>query len=268
MADSYTFPKWDDFSFPRYAGSRLASQVAQVLDTAGVPNVLWGSLAMNVLGCPEVGEDTQLIIPDRFAQAATDAISVAGLNPCPHGSTCGVIKGRDEPYPNTHFHINEDEVTQTVDFYRKSSLIWSLPDMKPGNPSTNDRTYILASDARHPVSHIWKGGTSCGSGPFPNNFPPVKILTKIALVEALILLCCRDFDSRNPQRGVWIDALSSMATFVVRDPDPKELDPRFSVFWKCIKERESKTACDILGELRAGLLMAGELPPPPKRADD
>jgi hypothetical protein len=84
-----------------------------------------------------------------------------------------------------HLHTGpEYEYFEVFSLYAKSHLPWSFPDLTLGPGDT--RTYMFTNDARLPPRT--QGGST---GPWDTLYP-VKILTHVALLEALCLLYLRD----------------------------------------------------------------------------
>ncbi|KAL5337206.1 hypothetical protein BJX70DRAFT_399851 [Aspergillus crustosus] len=194
-------------------GADTPADFARILDTAGVPNLLFGWTALALLGKDRGYKEVDFVINDNQVDTARKAIEDrfgaqhCSDSNCPeldehrnahHFGENGLIAQRGftpevqkealaydqyHPVAAIHFHIITGvNCFEILSLHRKSSLLWWLPDLELAAPDRNDRNLTVTSDDRLPTHH------GC-TGPWVGYYS-VKILTQVAFAEALILLKC------------------------------------------------------------------------------
>ncbi|KAL1850887.1 hypothetical protein Plec18167_002625 [Paecilomyces lecythidis] len=241
----------------------LAASIAQLLDEAEIPNVLWRALAVYCHGVPG-GGCPDFVIPDHLIQPAYEKLLASGFFPCEDGDEC---PQHWHPHlslrPDRHVHIIPGDGRAAVCLYKKSGLLWRLPDFEIGPPAVDDRYLMLASDKRLPP----RTGVISGSGPWPSYLYPVKIPTAACIIETYILLSCRDYDEeQNSYFYTWQCWLFGMLVHV-QDKcfNDEDLLPDFQPYYRT--PPPGRNAKFI--ELRNKLMDRNELPPsPPYKSSD
>ncbi|KAL4810201.1 hypothetical protein BDV18DRAFT_54472 [Aspergillus unguis] len=236
-----------------FKGHRIASvrsdaaAAAQIMDSASVPNVLVGWLAIGLVGNEISINDVEFVIPDNLREQAKTALGNAGYTRCtdpkclelhedrspsidsfPTETFIGrVIQGqlsklvnlyRYHPVPHAHYHLRSGNV---LSLFRKSYYLWWLPDFSNGPPSPDDPHLALSNDARKvPTKQLdaWPGSVkmiepffhSSSSGHWPSELYPVRILTATTHIEALILLLCRDLSLEYPLDWRWFCQVNAL----------------------------------------------------------
>ncbi|RJE26185.1 hypothetical protein PHISCL_01433 [Aspergillus sclerotialis] len=221
---------------------------------------------MWTFGIPTVSSGPQFIVPDHLIQPAYRTLLAAGFPPCQEGGNCLQLRGnRSSPRPEEHFHLYpelvDDVHTDILGLYKKSNLLWTLPDLELKLPAADDPNFMLASDERLPKT------PDGGSGPWPSFLHPVRILTPTRFLETQILLHCRDYLHANCYSAHWNANLTYIAEYVKPHNLIKEedLDPRFLPFWRTMVDLNNlppQSFKEELSKVRQKLIEDNELPPP------
>ncbi|KAJ0420968.1 hypothetical protein BJY00DRAFT_312636 [Aspergillus carlsbadensis] len=143
-------------AFPAKIDYPFESQIARLLDEAGVPNFMWGEPYLGILGSSTAFFFSMWVVPDHLIDQAGEALAKASFPPCKHGrDTCTTFHERiTHPYPDHHFHTDLTypdawpTLSAGVHLYKKSRLFWEFSDPTPGPPPPNDPYYMLAGDPR------------------------------------------------------------------------------------------------------------------------
>ncbi|GAE00223.1 hypothetical protein PVAR5_8961 [Paecilomyces variotii No. 5] len=236
---------------------QIAARIAQLLDEAEIPNVLWIGLAQHCHGVTGASLP-DFVIPDHLIQPAYEKLLASGFFLCEEGEKCIQHK-----YPrlflksDRHVHTIAGEPRSVVHLYKKSGLLWRLPDFEMGPPAADDRHLMLSNDERLPPGQAVFGG----SGPWPPSLYPVKIPTAACIIETYILLSCRDWDS--DQNGYFSSWQMSLFRILVEVQDKyfndEDLLPDFRPYWQTPAPGRNHK----FFELRKKLMESNELPPSP-----
>ncbi|PGH23779.1 hypothetical protein AJ80_02209 [Polytolypa hystricis UAMH7299] len=97
----------------------LVATVSQLLDSGGVPNVLWGNYLLTVYGIPSL-------------------------------TNCVVVAVRSRPPPISHFHLNTKDVH--IYLYPQSQVLPNISDLKKA-----EGQIVSASDPSLPRSRMGYG---------------------------------------------------------------------------------------------------------------
>ncbi|KAJ6130838.1 hypothetical protein N7512_003618 [Penicillium capsulatum] len=131
-----------------------AAQVAEVLDKAEIPSLLWGSWAIATIG--------------KFVISTS------------------LVGG---PAGDAHFHdLKHKTYKGPLRLHRKSTLIWWVPDPVLEHPEKDDSFFTLTNDPEA----LPNGRNDGPSGPWTGLYP-IRILKPVHMTEALMFLECRDF---------------------------------------------------------------------------
>ncbi|KAI9373512.1 hypothetical protein BJX61DRAFT_541664 [Aspergillus egyptiacus] len=255
---------------------KLAADVAFHLDEAGVPNLLFGWLALSLVGSREILTEIDFVIPDAQIPTATATLVALGYPLCAHprcaeltfdrvGDRCrhmGLITSdnRYHPVAAAHFHLKSGQYLLSL--HAQSSLLWWLPELQPGPPAADDPDLTLSNDSKLPP-YAENGGT----GPWPGDLHPVKILNPNSFTEAVIMLYCRDSARDLRLYSVWIRIMSSLmdADGILGQRVEKHLRPKFQLAWDCFNQRIPIAPLESYYKemklLRNRLARAGELGP-------
>ncbi|KAL4874204.1 hypothetical protein BJY04DRAFT_204256 [Aspergillus karnatakaensis] len=193
-------------------GSQFAADVARILDSERVPNLLFGWLAFALVG-EDMGFRLIDFVVNKNQLAATREVLERriGIRPCddPGCEELSVNRRQDilrnirsmtfdknvqeawldktrvRPIAEFHYHIGmQDQDYDILSFHSRDHLLWSLDDIKLEAPAENDRNITLTTDHQLPRAH------GC-SGPW-TQLNPIKILTQLAFTEAVMMLQARD----------------------------------------------------------------------------
>ncbi|KAL5337208.1 hypothetical protein BJX70DRAFT_399853 [Aspergillus crustosus] len=263
-------------------GAGLATGVANVLDKSGVPNLLFGWLAIALLAKDEGLKDIDFVVNDHQVEVARDVLVRAGfkactLETCPemhenrahhlaepggfiaqHGLTPEakaewLATNSVHAIAAVHFHLDSQaQHFAILSLFPKSQLLWWLPDLELRDPAPDDRNLTLTTNCQLPP-------TSECSGPWIG-FYPVKILTPIALVEGLLTLTCRDVGHPRDLANVWAEMAQ---TFMELDAYiTAGVAQEFKDLWNHLMARRppGSTVAKAYDRLIATLLPAGRLP--------
>ncbi|PYH95908.1 hypothetical protein BO71DRAFT_439959 [Aspergillus ellipticus CBS 707.79] len=201
----------------------LEDMVAEALDKAGVPYCMWGGAVLRIYGSATTNiHFSGWVVPDRVLQQAVESLNDEGLDTCPFGSSCQSLSGHSVPLivPDWHCHPDDDIAiesapTPTLNVYKSSRLLWSLPDPPVGAPSVGDPDYMLASDPRIPEFKDPMSPWASRGRHDPDRYP-IKIPTASKYAGSLIKLQCRDLAA--PELGSWTSQVGCMCD-IVNDVD-------------------------------------------------
>ncbi|KAL4809459.1 hypothetical protein BDV18DRAFT_132117 [Aspergillus unguis] len=190
--------------------ANLASRISRVLDEGGVPHVLFGWLAVALIGCNEGFGDVDFIIADEKIEAARERLkhfngATACEKPgCPHFKVDPLDRGFQGPSSppsrnryrlpgKYHFHVNPAYVLR---IHEKSNIAPWLPDPQPGPPAANDPNYWRTNDWER-----WANPGDLGpSGPWIFLYP-IKTLSPDALMG--VVGYRQDMDAGLPIGNLW-----------------------------------------------------------------
>ncbi|RLL95507.1 hypothetical protein CFD26_103719 [Aspergillus turcosus] len=250
-------------------------KISRFLDAHGIPNVLWGELVMNMFLIPLVPDGIYFVIPDEHIDKARDLLVAAGFPPCQLGEYCGF----DWPnslhgIPYAHFNIVDrgplcyykpeeygpnPREWYTLELYKKSELLWGMPEIPLGIPKADDPDYWTVDDKRLPkVSKELQRGRV-----FEADYP-VKIPSPARYAESLTLLLFRDSYPEPTARGsFWdllildlLDVMDEHRLFKLEDLPPRTRS-WFRILTETPRERTHGDAEDRFG---AEMREAGEVP--------
>ncbi|KAM0743868.1 hypothetical protein ACQRIT_001182 [Beauveria bassiana] len=146
----------DDIAGKTSPDGKPVVRICQILNSAGVPNVLWGNYLLRIYGVPTIIDDVAFVVPDDRITAASSALVQANFPLC-NNLNCDSTYRFQARRPLVHFHMSDVFV---LSLYQKSDVLWEL----------------TALDS--PTSE------NAGS-----------ILTVAKYCESLLLLMCRDYDT-------------------------------------------------------------------------
>ncbi|KAL2872043.1 uncharacterized protein BJX67DRAFT_376889 [Aspergillus lucknowensis] len=272
------------------------ADVAQILDDAGIPSVLWGWLALALFHEIGAKSEVDFVIPDHEVESATNALTASGFTPCgdvqcaelrvdrlpadhlDHWDNllvehrllseshvrCILAEDRFHAVAPVHFHIQSrypHSGYQILSLHQKSSLLWSFPEFGPAPPPADDRNLIISDDPR------WASTTGdWGSGPWENVYP-MKVLTPWGYAEAVMLFYWRDCGHFQNLDKFW----SSLLICLMEHDEhiSGQLRPQFQMAWDWLNGRTSRREDRTwagLWRLRDKLIADGELTDlPPRR---
>ncbi|KAA8641637.1 uncharacterized protein ATNIH1004_011773 [Aspergillus tanneri] len=227
----------------------LVTSISRLLNTAGVPALLWGNYLLTIYGVPTIvdvstfatkaimeitlnfEQGVAFVVPDALTEVSYSALSRAGFLTCTRNSDCPHQTSSRCPPPTRHLHI-DDELT--VSLYRKSDVLWELPEfgLVPHGKSPD---IMYASDTQLPSASLGHG-----RGRFNSPLSPVRIPTALRYCEALILLLCRDRGSIY--EAYWMAILTYMLEYVDGTPilDEKDMRDGCRHFYQALKSGDSK----------------------------
>ncbi|KAF2107974.1 hypothetical protein BDV96DRAFT_588020 [Lophiotrema nucula] len=175
--------------------SSVAS-IAQALNAAQVPCVLWGHCLLNIHGVPSIVSSIDFVVPDDRLQVSIETLSkVRTLPACLRGELC---PSGPQPYsPAPAFHIHMDGSKVTVDLYLQSETLWFLPsfDGTLSSPRKAKVPFDLVIASDQTILPPRRPGR--GSGVFPSTEYPVLVPRAHVLLEAFMRLYVRDAETRT-----------------------------------------------------------------------
>ncbi|GAO18651.1 uncharacterized protein UV8b_03399 [Ustilaginoidea virens] len=216
----------------------FVASLAQLLNSAQVPCVLWGHVLLRVHGVPTIVGAVDFVVPDELLSVATQALTPhEKLIPCPDGKECDIVcPTRPTPAPVSHLHIEGAE--EPVGLYPQSDTLWFLPPLQAAL-ITPDRGqlppyYALASDKSIlPPSRIGRG-----SGFFTSTVHPVVIVPSHVLLEAFMRFCARYI--WTPPGGFSISMICYVGLYIDEDGflDLNQLSEPLSSSYLALKRGE------------------------------
>ncbi|KAL4875273.1 hypothetical protein BJY04DRAFT_224241 [Aspergillus karnatakaensis] len=254
-------------------GASTAADVARILDRNGIPNILFGYLALALVGKDMESTDIGFVVNDGQVEDVRRVLArEMGMEAC-SDSSCSELEvsriedihsrlryqpglGPDDlkrvfafdvehPAAVLHFHIlgTQDPHYALVSIHCQKDLLWWMDGpIQLQQPAQDDRVLSLTTDNRLPTTH------GC-SGPWTGLYP-IKILTQVAFAEASIRLACRDYDHPSELLGCWLAFLIPLAP---HDPQIRtRILPIFKEFWDFSQFRT--TACETKDETYVNLI--------------
>ncbi|PLB55317.1 hypothetical protein P170DRAFT_505921 [Aspergillus steynii IBT 23096] len=261
----------------RYSGTEstritreLISQIAQLLDGARIPYVLWGESMMRALGTPAMPFSIDFVIGDGWHEKAHKVLRTAGFSHCAHGPSC-VLKRPSErkPYPAAHLHL---DAHRPLRLYAQTELLWEFPNLPLKRPAADDQYFMVTTDLRLPEQ---KEGCPPEYGRYDTSLYPVKVPHPTKLVEALILLICRDQHPSPHVLGfdrLWFLWFMHLLMYVGETGllQPEKLEPHFMPVWEeaCSDSFIEEPRLRAIKHLQATLWQQKALPPHRPNAPD
>ncbi|KAL2825918.1 hypothetical protein BDW59DRAFT_161298 [Aspergillus cavernicola] len=127
---------------PASEPAKLAAEVARIIDAAQMPNILWGWVALSLIGDMTEFVYIDFVIPDLKICLATRVLAAAGYPLCKDRS-CNELKGNRTPNvlgryrhhfpPEAYYHLPGSRPT-LVSLLRKSDILLWLPKYEVGPP--------------------------------------------------------------------------------------------------------------------------------------
>ncbi|OIW30825.1 thioredoxin reductase [Coniochaeta ligniaria NRRL 30616] len=195
----------------------FVQSLAQALNSAQVPCVVWGNCLDSLQGVPALINSCDFVIPNDCLEAGTVALATCDdLVPCPDPESCFIIdEKRISPPPASHAHFGY-ALEDTVGLYLQSETLWFLPPMDASlllpNKVDLPPYFALASDETvFPPRR--RPGRGCGV--FPSTAPAVIAPKPHILLEAYMRLFARD-------HGKWVGLIGvrtmcNMSSYVDAD---------------------------------------------------
>ncbi|KAL7622037.1 hypothetical protein AAE478_007538 [Parahypoxylon ruwenzoriense] len=186
----------------------LVASIAQRLNSAQIPCVLWGHFLFNVHGIPSIIDSIDFVIPDDCLEVgAKEVAQIDSLTMCPDMEGCRASSTeRFTPGPAFHLHVKGLEITAGL--YVQSETLWFLPPLQTSLsfptklPISSD--FLFASD-QTPLPP-WRPGR--GSGVFQPGNHEVIVPKAHILLEAFLRIHARDSGKRVGSFGI------SMITYI------------------------------------------------------
>ncbi|KAL1868846.1 hypothetical protein VTK73DRAFT_3489 [Phialemonium thermophilum] len=178
-------------------GEDLVGSIAQAINSAKVPCVLWGHYLLNLHGVPSIIGSIDFVVPDKDLPASAKSLApFKTLKACNDVGSCPTSSpNRYTPPPAFHKHLEQDPEV-TVDLHLQSKTLWFLPPLNdsvlyPAKASLPSH-YVLASDRS--VLPPWRPGR--GYGFFRSDRNVVVVPRSHVMLEAFIRLHARDSGKR------------------------------------------------------------------------
>lgn len=215
------------------------------------------------------------IIPDEHIKKARDLLVAAGFPLCQLGKYCGFDWPKScHGIPYAHFNIVDlgplyyykpeeygpnPREWYTLELYKKSELLWGMPEIPLRIPKADDPDYWTVKDKRLPTVAI-----EFQRGRVVEADYPVKIPSPARYAESLTLLFFRDNLPEETFRGNFWDLLQ-LDMQVVMDEHRlfklEDLPPRTRSWFKILTETpRERTHGDAEQRFGAEMREAGEVP--------
>ncbi|KAJ4386112.1 hypothetical protein N0V93_009004 [Gnomoniopsis smithogilvyi] len=223
---------------------KFVSSIAQALNAAEVPCVLWGHCLLRVHGVPTIVASVDFVVPDDSLEIAAKTLTNTKLlSPCPDLSTClASSPDRYTPPAAAHLHIDSSEVT--VGIYTQSETLWFLPRLDISFPPDTQhkklelpQQFCLASDRT--ILPPWRPGR--GSGAFQSGYHPILVPKAHVLLEAFLRLYARDLGKKVGSFGMAM--ISYMEEYVDDDGllDSDQLPEPLNTFYRDLRAGRMKS---------------------------
>ncbi|KZZ99233.1 thioredoxin reductase [Beauveria brongniartii RCEF 3172] len=241
----------DDIAGKTSLDGKPVARICQILNSAGVPNVLWGNYLLTIYGVPTIIDDVAFIVPDDRITAASSALAQANFTPCGNNLNCDRSYRFQARPPLEHFHMSDVFV---LSLYQKSDTLWELTDLD--SPTSENAASILsASDPSLPSAAPGRG-----QGRLSSEYSAVRVPAVAKFCESLLLLMCRDYNTTY--ETYWMALLTYIIEYVDETDSfsAKDLGYEFRKFYCAVKEADASSMWPLLEELRSNLFSSGRLP--------
>ncbi|OAA39419.1 hypothetical protein NOR_06257 [Metarhizium rileyi] len=242
----------DDMAGKTLLDGKPVARICQILNSAGVPNVLWGNYLLTIYGVPTIIDDVAFVVPDDGITAASSALAQANFTPCGNKLTCDRSYRFQARRPLEHFHMSHVFV---LSLYRKSDTLWELTDLdSPTWETAPARLILSASDPSLPPAAPGRG-----QGRLPSEYSAVRVPAVAKYCESLLLLMCRDYNTTY--ETYWMALLTYIIEYVDETDyfSANDLSYEFRKFYCAVKEADASSMWSLLEELRADLSSSGRL---------
>ncbi|KAJ5751366.1 hypothetical protein N7533_008394 [Penicillium manginii] len=228
---------------------KLVMKFCQILDSAGVPNVLWGNYLLTIYGVPTITDDVAFVVPDDKIKKASSALEQSGLPPCAKQLSCPHLRGFQARPPSEHVHVSDE---LALSLYRKSDTLWEFEGLH-GGQFEKPLDILSASDVRLPSAIPGRG-----RGRLSPEYSLVRIPSAARFCEALILLLCRDYNTIY--ETYWMALLTYILEYVDETDifDVNNLADEYKEFFFALKKGDSSMFL-LLDQLRCTLFSSGRL---------
>ncbi|KAL3456246.1 hypothetical protein BJX64DRAFT_294294 [Aspergillus heterothallicus] len=249
----------------------IASESARMLESAKIPCVLFGWIAMNHAGVEVNSLEVELVIMDHHLQAANAVFDAANFVLC-HDHMCNELKVRrrnvESPerlhyHPIPAWHTHMDNGRFTLSLFLKSEILWWLPDFQLAPPQANDPHLTLTTNPSLPlpaVTDAWR------------NLYPIKVPKPNSFTEAVMLLFCRNACHHQRLGRVYSYMLAAMSEAELTQDTSKrvvrQLRAEFRAAWNylCGRVPHGADPNAEMKKLRNALIARGALGKlPPER---
>ncbi|RAL07378.1 uncharacterized protein BO97DRAFT_463960 [Aspergillus homomorphus CBS 101889] len=223
----------------------IEARIAQILETANVPSILWGDAVFGLFGQELPMTCSEWVIPDEGFNLAVEAlVNNVHVELCWRAPTPGTEVAADghqlqcpwqppdgmncRPQPDAHLIA----LDAYINLYRHSRLLWWVPTrLAMGDKALDNANqfYMSTSDERLPAPETTRHRGGPGRGPMDlavTGFP-VRMLAPDTYAAALVFLAVRDTGHDVEQH--WHGEMKKMAAAVAGFPlfRPDYLPPRF-----------------------------------------
>ncbi|KAM3464417.1 hypothetical protein MY5147_002322 [Beauveria neobassiana] len=240
----------DDIAGKTSLDSKPVVRICQILNSAGVPNVLWGNYLLRIYGVPTIIDDVAYVVPDDRITAASSALVQANFTIC-NNLNCDCSYRFQARRPLVHFHMSDVLV---LSLYQKSDVLWELTALD--SPTSENASSILsASDPSLPSAAPGRG-----QGRLSSEYSAVRVPAVAKYCESLLLLMCRDYDTTY--ETYWMALLTYILEYVDETGffGAEDLGCEFRKFYCAAKEADTSCMWRLLEELRSNLALSGRLP--------
>ncbi|KAH8689836.1 hypothetical protein BGW36DRAFT_307791 [Talaromyces proteolyticus] len=176
----------------------LIASLAETLNGAEVPCILWGQCLLNIHGIASSIDSIDFVVPTAYLNEASKALdNFRGLVPCTYGHDClWSPKKRKAEEPPYHLHLEASTVT--VALYVQARILWFLPEIGSCLTLEEQQLYllprlILASNS----TALPPRRPDRGSGFFMSGKYPVIVPRLCLLMETFMRLYIRDKKKRE-----------------------------------------------------------------------
>ncbi|PWY68010.1 hypothetical protein BO94DRAFT_551187 [Aspergillus sclerotioniger CBS 115572] len=266
-------------------GRKLCAKVAEVLDRASVPNVLWNEYMLCAHGLDKdieiytvVDRDTgrteaasveqelnvSFIIPDDQIEDAYIELLKAKFDRCADNEDECELFRKYFLKPARHFHLcDRDKYGDplSLNLYRQSDLLWWMPPIPLARPAEGDKYFTVTGDdwiRLETKSETYPVNMSSQTQ-LPDSHYQIKILTLDKVVEALMLLECVYYQiDHSGCSDCWLDWLKELKTMVSKK-DIK-IGPMKEYFQPIWDKADEHGISDMLKELGKKLEDKGGCP--------
>ncbi|KAM3458965.1 hypothetical protein MY3296_000112 [Beauveria thailandica] len=240
----------DDIAGKTSLDGKPVAKICQILNSAGVPNVVWGNYLLTIYGVPTIIDDVAFVVPDDRITAASSALIQANFTRCKDKLNCDRSYRFQSRRPVEHFHMSDVFV---LSLYQKSDILWELTGLDPRS-SENADSILSASDPSLPSAVPGRG-----QGRLLSEYSAVRVPTVAKFCESLLLLMCCDYDTCY--ETYWMALLTYIIEYVDETDSfsAKDLGYEFRKFYCAVKEADA-SMWPLLEELRSNLSSSGRLP--------
>ncbi|KAK2745546.1 hypothetical protein FQN57_003671 [Myotisia sp. PD_48] len=211
---------------------KLIATTAQLLDDAGIPNLLWGDYPLVLMGVPAVPDGGAFVVADEHLSTSYSTLLDAGFHACNETFDCQLPTGLRGPAPAAHLHLEDGNPANPISLHRKSEILSMFPtfELAFSDPKTWD---IIISSEICPTLY------------------PFRFLSASKFVESTVILISHNWENRC---APWLMGRLSYVMQYLEETEyfkAEDVHPLCIQFYTALKTGDPKTGLMSLDKIKA-----------------